>query len=95
LAADLAALANRFFYDPQTHLLTFQGRMTSAELQVLSSVRAQKWDPRSGTLIFDSDGKSGLRKPSRSSRPPRPKLCSRQQSVPLNPNTGYLITVRA
>ena len=90
VTAAIANLAGKFFYDPTTHTLTFQGRMSTAELQALESLQVQQVGP-DGKPLFDVAGNPLLTTVSVLSPALAQSLFNQSQSVPLNPNTGYLV----
>ncbi len=90
VTATIANLPGKFFYDPTTHTLTFQGRMTTAELQALESLQVQQVGP-DGRPLFDAQGNPLLTTVSALSPALAQTLFNESQTVPLNPNTGYLV----
>src|SRR5208283_207450 len=53
----LANLPGQFFYDPKAHTLTFQGPMTSEEMNALVSLQVEKLDPVTQKPLLDPTGK--------------------------------------
>jgi filamentous hemagglutinin family protein len=90
LTATIANLPGKFFYDPATHTLTFQGRMTTTELQALESLQVQQVGA-DGKPLFDVNGNPLLTTVSVLNPALAQALFTQSQTVPLNPNTGYLV----
>lgn len=88
--ATIANLPGKFFYDSTTHTLTFEGRMTTQELQALENLQVQEVSPN-GTPLFDAQGNPLLTTVSVLPAAIAQQLFNASQNVPLNPNTGYLV----
>jgi filamentous hemagglutinin family protein len=91
LPANLANLAGRFHYDPVTHLLSFQGRMTDQEEQTLMSLQVQAYDPVYHTPLFDAQGNPILQVVSIFNPAQVQALYDASKAVPESPGTGYTI----
>lgn len=90
LQGSLVGIETRFFYDANNKRLTFQGRMTGDELQLLLNAPVQVFNS-SGQPVFHPNGE-----PVTQSTPILPaeianQLYADSQDVPLNADTGYRI----
>ena len=88
----LANLPGSFSYNASTHTLTFQGRMTTDELNALLNLQIQQFDPLSGAPLFDINGNPLLTTVQVLDTATATALFNASQDVPLNPNTGYTIS---
>jgi hypothetical protein len=88
-------MAGKISYNPTTHEVTFQGRMTSEELQMLSHLQVFVVDPASDPLnprpLPDEFGNPLTEFVALVDSASAQTLFTASQDVPLNPDTGYLI----
>lgn len=84
----LANLPNQFFYDPAIKTLTFQGRMTTDQLQTLLNLQVTSFD-QFGQPLLDPQGNSLTHLGTFTSASALQQLFANSQDIPLNPNTGY------
>jgi filamentous hemagglutinin family protein len=90
LPGEVAGLGNQFFYNATTHELTFQGRMTGAQLDALLNLRVRAYSPN-GLPILDANGQPVTVPAKLASDEVIQQLYAASQDVPINPNTGYLV----
>ncbi|MBE7500446.1 MAG: filamentous hemagglutinin N-terminal domain-containing protein [Verrucomicrobiales bacterium] len=88
LTGGAAGVENRFYYNPATQELTFQGRMTGAQLQALLNLTVRAFDA-GGIPIFLPDGEPATRRAEFLPAATLQQLFAASQDVPLNPDTGY------
>lgn len=88
LNGGLAGLPSQFFYDPATHQVTFQGRMTGDQLQLLSNLPVQVFGAN-GLPVLNANGEPVTHLVSFIDRTALLQLYTDSQDVPLNPDTGY------
>lgn len=88
LSGTVAGLQNLFTYNATTRQLTFQGRMTGDQLQVLKSLSVQVFDG-DGQPVLQPNGEPVTRTVSVLDAATAGALYDGSQDVPLNPDTGY------
>jgi filamentous hemagglutinin family protein len=86
----LVGLQNQFFYDAVRGTLTFQGRMTGDQLQLLLSLPVVAFDS-SGVPILKPNGEPVTRPVQLLPTAVAQALYDLSQDVPLNADTGYRI----
>ena len=90
LIGSLATLAGLFYYDAPTKTLTFQGRMTTQELQALLSLTVQELDAN-GQPVFDSKGNPVTMPAQFASAAALQSLFTASQNIPSDPSSGYRV----
>jgi filamentous hemagglutinin family protein len=90
LTGALAGLESKFFYDAKTKALTFQGRMTGDELQLLLNTPVIVFDS-AGQPVVKPNGEPETRLVATLPRDIANQLYAASQDVPLNSDTGYRI----
>ncbi len=85
-----AALLSRLNYDPTTHVLTFQGRMSSDQFASLTSLTIQRRDAE-GNLLVDDAGNPVLATVSILDSAQATDLYNSTQDIPTSAGTGYFI----
>lgn len=88
LSGGAAGVESRFFHDPASRALTFQGRMTGAQLQALLNLTVRVFDGN-GIPIILPDGEPATQRAEFLPAPVLQQLFAASQDVPLNPDTGY------
>ncbi|MBX3746690.1 MAG: filamentous hemagglutinin N-terminal domain-containing protein [Verrucomicrobiae bacterium] len=88
LTGGAAGVENRFFYDTATQALTFQGRMTGAQLQALLNLTVRVFDA-DGIPVILPDGEPATQSAAFLPATVLHQLFAASQDVPLNPDTGY------
>ena len=86
----LASLPALFHYDPGTHSLTFQGRMSGEQLQALLNLQVAVLD-QFGRPVLNPDGTVKTVPAEFISAALAQQLYVSSQDIPSNPNTGYVI----
>ena len=87
----LADLAGLFSYNGQTHLLTFRGTMTTAEMNALISLQVYAVDPVTQRPLLDANGNPVIETVSILSAATAQALFDATQNLPQSPDTGYTI----
>lgn len=90
LSGTVTGFQSQFTYSPTTRRLTFQGRMTGEQLQVLKGLSVQKFDAN-GAPIFLPNGEPATHIVSVLPAEIADALYTGSQDVSLNPDTGYRI----
>jgi filamentous hemagglutinin family protein len=90
LAGDLANLASQFYYDANSGTLTFQGRMTTEQLQALLNLTAQEYDAN-GQPVFDANGNPVTIPAQFVSATALNSLYAASQDVRSDPSSGFRI----
>ena len=90
LTGSLANLANLFYYDSATKTLTFQGRMTTAQLQALLNLTVQEYDAN-GQPVIDSSGNPVTVPAQFVSAATLQSLYAASQNIPSDPDSGFRI----
>ena len=88
LIGDVANLASLFYYDATTKTLTFQGRMTTDELEALLNLQVPVYDAN-GQPVVDSNGNPVTQPAQFISASTLQSLFTATQSVPDNPDSGF------
>jgi filamentous hemagglutinin family protein len=86
----LVGLENRFAYNPVTKSLTFQGRLSGDELQLLLAAPVRQFDA-SGAPLLLPNGEPVTRPVALLPPEVAHQLYDLSQDIPLNPDTGYRI----
>jgi hypothetical protein len=86
----LANLPNQFYYDSAAKTLTFQGRMTSDQLQTLLNLQVASFD-QYGQPLLDAQGNPLTHLGTFTGASALQQLFANSQDIPLNPDTGYRI----
>ena len=90
LIGSLSTLASQFYYDASAKTLTFQGRMTTEQLQALLNLTVQVYDAN-GQPVLDANG-NPLTKPAQFvSASALQSLFAASQDIPADPDSGYRI----
>jgi hypothetical protein len=84
----LASLASLFYYDPATQTLTFQGRMTTDELQALLNLTVPVYGAN-GQPVLDANRNPVTEPAQFVSAATLESLYAASQNVPSAPDTGY------
>jgi len=85
---NLASLASLFYYDPASHTLTFQGRMTTDELQALLNLTVPVYGAN-GQPLLDANRNPVTETVSFASPAVLNSLYTASQNIPTDPDTGY------
>jgi len=84
-------LASLLHYDPVTKLLTFQGRMTSEQLDALTSLQVQVYEQDGITPLLDGQGNPVTAVVSILDVATATALFTASQDVPTSPGSGYFV----
>lgn len=90
LSGALSTLASQFYYDASTKTLTFQGRMTTGQLQALLTLTVQVYDAH-GQPVLDANGNPMTKPAQFVSVSALQSLYAASQNVPSDPDSGYRI----
>lgn len=90
LSGALAGLPNQLAYDTRSRLVTFQGRMTGEQLQLIEHLPVRVFDAN-GTPLLQPNGEPLTRDVAVLPNEVAQRLYRESQDVPLNPDTGYRI----
>ncbi len=88
LGGALGGLPNLLAYDAASHRLTFQGRMSGDQLQLLLNLPVQTFDA-SDSPVLQPNGDPVTRMVQLIPPEAANRLYSDSQDIPLNPDTGY------
>lgn len=88
LAGAAAGVESRFFYNPATGIVTFQGRMSGEQLRALLNLQVRTFTP-GGIPILQPNGEPVTRPAEFLPPAVLQELFALSQDVPLNPDTGY------
>jgi filamentous hemagglutinin family protein len=88
LDGNVAGLESRIFYNPTTRMVTFQGRMTGAQLQTLLNLSVRVLDAN-GLPVLLPNGEPATRTVQVLSPEVANQLFAASQDIPQNPDTGY------
>lgn len=88
LTGDVANLANLFYYDPATRTLTFQGRMTTDQLEALLNLTVPVYNAY-GQPVRDANGNPVTEPAQFISTPVLQSLFAASQNIPSNPDSGF------
>jgi len=86
----LSTLASQFYYDASTKLLTFQGRMTTDQLQALLNLSTQAYDAN-GQPMLDANGYPVTKPAQFINASTLQALYVASQNIPTDPESGFRI----
>jgi filamentous hemagglutinin family protein len=90
LTGDLVNLVNQFYYNPATMTLTFQGRMTTEQLQALLNLTVQEY-AANGQPVLDSNGNPVTIPAQFITTAALNSLYAASQDIRSDPNSGFRI----